>query len=225
MKVRSFIMAVLILLFSSVSLASNSTPKVVFNQKGWDKHKSAIINAARETNTNPVSLAAYASIETTMGANMTNKRNRSVAGLFQFTDRTWRDQLKRNGRKYGLSMNTSKYNTRANALMAAELARENREYLEKKLGRTVTMSEVYMAHMLGVYGAERILKAKNTSIAANVTAPSGNKSFFYSKGRPVTVGQFKANIRNYVEGHASVYRGSAIRYMAKTMIVSPKVTV
>lgn len=224
MNLRRFLLTVLFI-FSSTAFASVSTPKVEFNQVGWDKHKAAIINAAKETNTNPVSLAAYASIETTMGANMTNKRHKSVAGLFQFTDRTWRDQLKRNGPKYGLSMNTSKYNTRANALMAAELARENREYLEKKLGRTVTMSEVYMAHMLGVYGAERILKAKNTSIAANVTAPSGNKSFFYNKGRPVTVGQFKANIRNYVEGHASVYRGSAIRYMAKTTIVSPKVTV
>ncbi|EEX4841298.1 hypothetical protein RBD99_004438 [Salmonella enterica] len=218
MKVRSFIMAVLILLFSSVSLASNSTPKVVFNQKGWDKHKSAIINAARETNTNPVSLAAYASIETTMGANMTNKHNRSVAGLFQFTDRTWRDQLKRNGRKYGLSMQTSKFNSRANALMAAELARENREYLEKKLRRRVTMSEVYMAHMLGVYGAERILKAEDHQIAARVIAPSGNRSFFYKNKKAVTVGQFKANIHKYVEGHASVYRESTIRYMASTAV-------
>lgn len=213
MNLKWFLLPV-VLVLSFGSLASPNSSTVEFNAKGWNKHKTAITTAAHKTQTSAVELATIASIETTMGANMTNKSNRNVGGLFQFTNKTWRAMLKKHGAKYGLSVNTPKSNARANALMAAELVRENRDYLETKLGREVTLSEIYMAHMLGTYGAERMLKAKDNRPARSVTAPCGNKSFFYAKGKARTVGQFKKYMESYVERHAATYRLSAIAYMS-----------
>lgn len=206
MNLLRFLLPVL-LVISFGSFASTATPSVKFNEKGWSAHRDVITSAAKRTNQPVSALAAFASIETTMGLSKDKK------GLFQFTARTWRDQLKRNGKKYGLSINTPRTNARANALMAAEYMGENREYLERKLGRDVTISEIYMAHMLGTYGAEKILKASNSKLARNIVVPGGNKSFFYSKGKARTVGEFKRNIASYVERHASTYRMTAVAYM------------
>lgn len=207
MNLLRFVLPVLLIL-SFGSFASTST--VSFNAKGWEKHRNVITSAAHRTNQPVDALAAFASIETTMGIGRNGK------GLFQFTERTWNDQLKRNGKKYGFRVGkTARTNPRANALMAAEYMRENRDYLERKLGRTVSISEVYMAHLLGTYGAEKILKAKNNRLAKNVTSPGGNRPFFFvkGKGRARTVGEFKAYMASFVEQHASTYRVNAIAYM------------
>lgn len=206
MNLKRFLLPVLFL-FAFAAHASTSTPNVKFNAKGWNKHRNAIVTAAHRTNQPVDALAAFASIETTMGLSKDRK------GLFQFVDRTWRDQVRRNGKKYGIRIGTPQSNARANALMAAEYMRENREYLERKIGRPVTLSEIYMAHMLGTYGAEKMLKASNKKLAKNVVRPGGNSPFFYSKGRALTVGEFKKRMTVYVEKHASTYRLSAVAYM------------
>lgn len=187
--------------------ASTSTPKVKFNEKGWAKHKGDIIYASKTVGVNPVSMTAYASIETRMGLGMVNQTS-GTEGLFQFTNRTWRAMVLKHGKKHGITLATSKFDHRANSLMAAELANDNRLYLEKRLKRKVNSSEVYMAHLLGHGAAEKILRAPNNRIAANVTPPRGNKYFFYDNGRAITVGEFKRNMSMYVETHASVYRES-----------------
>lgn len=208
MNLKRFLLPVLFL-FAFAAQASMSSPHVDFNVKGWNKHRNAIVSAAHKTNQPVVALAAFASIETTMGVSKDRK------GLFQFVERTWRDQVRRNGKKYGIRIGTPRTNARANALLAAEYMRENREYLERRIRRKVSISEVYMAHMLGAYGAEKMLKASNNKLAKNIVRPGGNYPFFYSKGRALTVGQFKRNMAAYVERHASTYRLSAIAYMAK----------
>jgi hypothetical protein len=206
MNLLRFLLPVLFL-FAFSSMASTSTPNVKFNAKGWNKHRNAITAAAHRTNQPVDDLAAFASIETTMGLSKDRK------GLFQFVDRTWKDQIRRNGKKYGLRIGTPQTNARANALMAGEYMRENRQYLERVLGRPVDLSEIYMAHMLGTYGAEKMLKASNKKLAKNIVRPGGNKPFFYSKGRPLTVGEFKSRMSTFVERHASTYRVSAVAYM------------
>lgn len=206
MNLKWFLLPVLLVMSFGI-LASTSTSTVKFNEKGWNKHRNAITSAAHRTNQPVDALAAFASIETTMGLSKDRK------GLFQFVDRTWRDQVKRNGKKYGIRIGTPQTNARANALMAAEYMRENREYLERKLGRTVSLSEIYMAHMLGTYGAEKMLKASNTKLAKNIVRPGGNSVFFFTKGKARTVGQFKQYMEAYVERHASTYRLSAVAYM------------
>lgn len=181
-----------------------ASQQVKFNTKGWSKHKSVIAYAAKHTDASVHELATFASIETTMGAAMRNKSS-GASGLFQFTERTWRDQIKRNGKRYGIKPGTKRTNARANAILAGVYLEENRKYLERKLKRRVSIDELFMAHLLGTYGAERILKASNNKIAARVTAPGGNRGYFYNGGRARTVGEFKSYVARYVRSHAKVY--------------------
>lgn len=161
-------------------------------------HQRTVINAAENVDVDALSLLTTAHIESRFQPKAQNRRS-SAGGMFQFTDRTWRATLRKHGKAYGFGPNTSKHNPRANALMAAHLAKDNADQLRKVLGRSPTPGEVYMAHLLGVGGAIKILKAKPNRMASSLLPSSarGNKKFFYTangKGHPRTVRQF----RNYV---------------------------
>lgn len=191
--------------------ASHSVP---FQEKAWGNLKDTIQVASIKTGVSPVTLSTLLSIETTMGTRLTNRKNPSVGGLFHFTDGTWNETLALYGKKYGLRKGTPKSNKKAAALMVGERVKHNKAILEKSLKREVTLSEVYMAHLLGVYGAKKILSADSKRLAKDVTRVSGNRSFFYKNGRALTVKEFKENLKGYVERHASTYRSEAIALVA-----------
>jgi len=142
----------------------------------------------------------------------------SATGLFQFTESTWLSMVQQHGAKYGLGDYANQISTGANgkaqvsdpavrkeilnlrkdprysALFAAELASDNKDHLEGKLGHSVGNTEMYMAHFLGAGGATKFLKAleKNPNqIAANLLpdAAKSNLNVFYDGTRPLTVGQ------------------------------------
>ena len=76
---------------------------------------------------------------------------------------------------------------RLSALMAAELARENRARLERALGRRVEAVDLYMAHFLGARGAtEFLLALKHTPDAPGPSllpaAARANRNVFYDGG-------------------------------------------
>lgn len=98
----------------------------------------------------------------------------TAAGLYQFTDDTWLRVVKVFGARHGLGeyaaeitagergdvsmprgvarteLMQRRYEPRVAALMAAELALDNRHRLERVLGRPVTPAEIYIGHFLGV---------------------------------------------------------------------------
>ncbi|MDG5495242.1 hypothetical protein [Niveispirillum sp. BGYR6] len=142
----------------------------------------------------------------------------SATGLFQFTEGTWLNMVQQHGAEHGLGKYANQITTGANgkpqvsdpamrkeilnlrkdprysALLAAELASDNKDHLEGKLGRPVGNTEMYMAHFLGAGGATKFLKAmeKNPNqIAANLLpdAAKANLNVFYDGTRPLTVGQ------------------------------------
>jgi hypothetical protein len=108
-------------------------------------------------------------------------KNSSASGVFQFTEQTWLQMVKTHGAKYGLAREAGAIKTapggrqevpdqamrqailaRRNdpklaTQMAAELANDNRKFLEKRLGRSVTNGEVYAAHAFGPGGALRMI--------------------------------------------------------------------
>ncbi|HYE42487.1 MAG TPA: hypothetical protein VEA15_03760 [Caulobacteraceae bacterium] len=140
----------------------------------------------------------------------------TAAGLFQFTEGTWLEMIKRYGRRYGLAAEAAqvihdsdgdavvhdratekrilalRFDARVSALMGAELARENASLLQNGLGRIARDSELYAAHVLGPANAVKlILAARRTpgrsAAAMFPKAAAANKAIFYRNGRPRSV--------------------------------------
>lgn len=144
----------------------------------------------------------------------------SATGLYQFIDQTWLKTVKANGADYGLSDMADKISVGSDGIarvansadkkailalrsdpevsanMAAELAKTNKEQLQKQVGGKIGATEMYMAHFLGAGGASAFLtelKENPNAIAADIlpTAADANKSVFYDKttGEAKTVGE------------------------------------
>jgi hypothetical protein len=142
----------------------------------------------------------------------------SARGLYQFIDRTWLDTMDRHGAAHGYpniagaitrdthgnpvvkNESAAEYilslreNPRISALMAAELAQDNKQTLEGSLGREVGNAELYMAHFLGAGSAAKFIGEMETNgdIAASSVVPAAaraNTSVFYEQGRALTLEQ------------------------------------
>jgi hypothetical protein len=140
----------------------------------------------------------------------------SARGLYQFVDRTWLDTLDKHGAEHGLHaisnaitrdaagnpvVSNASYqqqilalrdNPRISALMAAELAQDNKAELEQELGREVGNADLYMAHFLGANGAAKFLTRMEQSPeleAAHIVpaAARANQNVFYANGRALAL--------------------------------------
>lgn len=137
-------------------------------------------------------------------------RSSSATGLYQFIDQTWLKTIKQHGADYGLSEMADKItidstgtarvantddrkailalrnNPEVSANMAAELAKTNKESLERTVSGKVGATELYMAHFLGAGGATAFLKTMQVSPDAKAAdilpkAASANQNVFYDK--------------------------------------------
>lgn len=147
----------------------------------------------------------------------------SATGLYQFIDQTWLATVKQHGSKHGMGeyadaiqrdfqgryfvadpdqkqviMDLRKNPEKA-SMMAAEFAAGNEKYLEQKLGRDVTPTDLYFAHFLGAGGASKFLKAMDSDphqAGANIlkSAAHANKNIFYnSDGSKKSLNQIYKN--------------------------------
>jgi hypothetical protein len=153
----------------------------------------------------------------------------SAAGLFQFTKNTWLHLIKTHGDDHGLGDLASQiqrtgrgdYTVRdsktrqhildlrrdpqISSMMAGEYAKDNKTWLEKKLGRSVDSTDLYMAHFLGPGGAAKVLKAKdqNPTLTAAELLPQAahkNPSVFYdSNHSPRSVTAVYERIHHAIE--------------------------
>lgn len=189
------------------ALAQKAAPAVV----------SAIKTAAQKTGVNFAYLMEQAAAESSFRADAKAKGS-SASGLYQFIERTWMNMVREHGDKYGLGEFAEKIDARGRvadkglrreilalrndpemaALMAGELAAENKRYLEQYAGKIgkVGATELYFAHFLGAGGAAGFLKAhKNNpmAIAADIApdAARSNYNVFYNSktGKPRTVAE------------------------------------
>jgi hypothetical protein len=167
----------------------------------------ALTRAAAKTGTDFGFLMAQARSESGLRADA-KAATSSARGLFQFTGSTWFDMVARHGGNHpalGWAADALKSGAaqagsavreavlalrddpEAASLMAGELAKDNAQRLETRLGRTVNAGEVHLAHFLGLGGATRFLKALAASpdVAAARVVPAAavaNRSIFYDKG-------------------------------------------
>ena len=162
--------------------------------------RAAIAQAAQSTGVDFDYLLAQARLES--GLNPQARAGTSSAtGLYQFLGGTWLDTLKKHGAEHGLGWAADaasdpsrraevmalRYDPNASALMAAELASDNRAALSGTLGREPDGAELYLAHFLGPQGAGQILAAMasnpDQSAAALLPAAAGaNRAIFYGPG-------------------------------------------
>lgn len=173
--------------------------------------RAAIARAAQATGVDFDYLLAQAKIESSLNPTA-RAGTSSAAGLYQFTRGTWLSTLDRHGASHGLDwagaaidggrvadpamhaqIMAMRFNPDASALMAAELANDNRQALAGTLGREPDAAELYMAHFLGVDGASRFLSALQSDpgqSAASIlpSAASANRGIFFDgSGAPRSV--------------------------------------
>jgi hypothetical protein len=144
----------------------------------------AIANATEVVGVDATYMTAVAARESSFDPTV-HAEGSSAIGLYQFTEDTWLRALKIFGVRHGLDelaqqITIDEYgdvsvrpgarakllqlrnDATLSALMAAELARDNKVRLERLLGRDVTPAETYLAHFLGVGQAARIIDAAHS---------------------------------------------------------------
>ena len=170
--------------------------------------------AARATGANFDFLVRTAAKESNFDAGA-KAATSSAAGLFQFIEQTWMAMIARHGDEHGFGEQAAKvsqspdgryriddpaarreildmrFDPRAAAVMAGELAAENGAQMRASIGREPTSEELYLAHFLGARGASRLINTAEINPDANAAdmfpaAARANRPIFYDGGRPRT---------------------------------------
>lgn len=196
--------------------------------------RDAIARAARATGVDFNYLLAQAKLESSLDPTA-RAATSSAAGLYQFTRGTWLSTLERHGAEHGFGWADAainggrvddaglqaqimalRFDPGASALMAAELANDNRQALSAQLGREPDATELYLAHFLGSDGASRFLLALDADpgqSAADVLpkAAAANRSIFFDGGAPRSVGAVMELMRGKVTAamEGGMYSGEA----------------
>lgn len=167
----------------------------------------AIASASQRTGVDFNYLMGQAQVESAMDPNA-RARTSSATGLYQFIDQSWLAVVNDHGAKHGVDWAANAIQRGSNgryfvadpnmrqqilelrnhpetaSAMAAELATDNRNFLEERTGRTAEPVDLYLAHFLGAGGAAKFLTAMSqspeTSAAALFPAAArANASVFY----------------------------------------------
>lgn len=181
---------------------------------------AAIARAAQATGVDFAYLLGEARIESGLNP-AARAATSSAAGLYQFTGSTWLQTLDRHGAAHGLgwagdaisggrvtdpgqrgAIMALRYDPDAAALMAGELANDNRMALTGVLGRDPDAGELYLAHFLGAGGAAQFLTALQSDpdqSAAGLfpAAATANRAIFYdAAGAPRSLSEVMGLLRS-----------------------------
>jgi hypothetical protein len=184
--------------------------------------RASIARAAQATGMDFDYLLAQAKLESALNP-AARAPTSSAAGLYQFTSGTWLNTLQRHGAGHGMDWANSliaggrvtdpaaraqimamRFDPDTSAMMAAELASDNRAELTGLLGREPDAAELYLAHFLGSAGARTFLTALNTvpgqsAAAVLPKAAAANRTIFFDgTGAPRSVAQVMEVLRGKV---------------------------
>lgn len=176
-----------------------------------DVARAAVARAAQRTGVDFDYLIAQARIESDMRPDARAPTS-SASGLYQFIESTWLETLDRHGAKHGMSwaeeaigpggrvgdadtrdhLLSLRFDPDTASLMAAELARDNSAGLQATLGREPEPTELYLAHFLGLSGAQQFLGAlesnpDQSAAALMPQAARANRAIFFDNGQPRSV--------------------------------------
>ncbi|RSU47382.1 lytic transglycosylase domain-containing protein [Sphingomonas sp. S-NIH.Pt15_0812] len=171
--------------------------------------QQAIAYAANATGIDFDYLLGQAKVESGLNASA-RAGSSSASGLYQFIESSWLAVVKKHGAEHGLGWAADAIGTSggrysvadgatrqailalrndpaAASLMAAEHASDNKAALEGNLGRAASGTDLYMAHFLGLGGANKFLSAMRADPQASGAslfpgAARTNRSVFYDDG-------------------------------------------
>lgn len=115
--------------------------------------------------------------------------NSTATGLGQFIDSTWKEQVALSGKDYTLA--DRKDPAKAKEILT-DFTKRNMTQAKADLGRSPAEHELYLYHFLGSGDAGRFIKAPKDAPATDYVEKSSalaNKTIFYSRGKPKTVGE------------------------------------
>ncbi|WP_375464811.1 transglycosylase SLT domain-containing protein [uncultured Methylobacterium sp.] len=170
-----------------------------------------IVRAAQAVQTDPVLLMAVADKESSFITAVQAKTS-SATGLYQFIERTWLGCVRDFGAKYGLGKEAALVVADANdrpsvadpaertrllelrrdpylsALLAGEMLKRDAARIALRIGRDLSLGEVYLAHFLGPDDAQSFLAkvADKPGAAAAQLLPGparANRTIFFSAAR------------------------------------------
>ncbi len=178
-----------------------------------------IVRAAQAVQTDPVLLMAVADKESSFITAVQAKTS-SATGLYQFIERTWLGVVRDFGPRYGLDKDAALITADANdrptitdpterarvlelrrdpylsALMAGEMLKRDAARIASRIGRELSLGEVYLAHFLGPSDAEEFLSnvVNKPAAAAAALLPGparANRSIFFAAGRFIGRGRHR----------------------------------
>ncbi|MFC6788307.1 transglycosylase SLT domain-containing protein [Methylobacterium komagatae] len=178
-----------------------------------------IVRAAQAVQTDPVLLMAVADKESSFITAVQAKTS-SATGLYQFIERTWLGVVRDFGPRYGLAKEAALITADANdkpvmtdqaerarvldlrrdpylsALMAGEMLKRDAARISQRIGRELTLGEVYLAHFLGPDDAgdflDKVVNKPAVAAAALLPGPArANRSIFFAANRFVGRGRHR----------------------------------
>ena len=201
-----------------------------------------ILRAADATGVDPTYMMALADKESSFIAD--NKAATSSAeGLFQFIEKTWLEMIRDFGPKYGMefaaaSVETAngqvaipseqtrewvlslRRNPYLSAVMAAEMLKRDKAKIERRIGRSLERSELYLMHFLGAESAGKLLelvsgKPKQSAPKVFPAAAKANRTLFFAqetvrkktKTRHLTVTEVYGKIDRMIDARLDRYEG------------------
>jgi len=203
-----------------------------FNALAQPQHgrvTQAIATASQRTGVDFHYLMSQAKIESALNPSA-RAQTSSATGLYQFIDQSWLAIVNNHGANYGMGwaadaiQKTSggqyyvadpetrrqildlRNHPETASVMAAELAADNRDYLEQRIGRRAEAVDLYLAHFLGAGGAAKFLTSPQTMAGADLfpAAARANANIFYDRqGNARSLADIRANFaRKLAEGGA-----------------------
>jgi hypothetical protein len=173
----------------------------------WEAVKDTIIKAAEIVGVDPGLMATMARIESGFRTQVKAKTS-SARGLYQFLASTWQEMMGKYANQYGIPANAQPTDARAASIIGGLYLKNNMQYLENKLGRGINANDIYAAHFLGPYGAQKLLSAPPDTPADSILpkAAQSNVSVFYDNRRPKTVSEIYDWIDKKISGNVVLPR-------------------
>jgi hypothetical protein len=199
-----------------------------------------IVRAAQAVQTDPVLLMAVADKESSFKTEV-QAQTSSATGLYQFIERTWLGVMRDFGPKFGLAADAAlvvagengkpvvndpaerarilelRRDPYLSALMAGEMLKRDAARIALRIGRELSLGEIYLAHFLGAEDAEdflaKVADKPKTAAAQMLPGPArANRTIFFAaqRGRKKAVSLSVAQVHEKFEAMMST-RGARYR--------------
>lgn len=196
----------------------------------------AIVRASNAVGVDPVYMMALADKESSLRLE-SRAGTSSAEGLYQFINKTWLEVIRTFGPRHGLLEEAAAVEDGENglhiadeavrerimglrhdpyiaAVMAAEMKKRDKTFIERQIGREMTRSEYYLAHFFGAHSAGKFLKIldekpKSRAPKAFPAAARANKNLFFAKAgkknRGLTVAEVYTRLDQMIDKRLDRY--------------------